>query len=75
MENHATELALISIDTNRCQGHCRCAMLAPELFTSDEYGFGQVRGDGRVPGEHIAKAELAIANCPESAIILTRPTA
>ncbi len=56
MDNHAAELAIITIDSNRCQRHSRCTILAPELFTSDEYGFGRVRGDGRVPSELFDKS-------------------
>ena len=61
---------VITISSDRCQGHSRCCMLAPELFASDELGFSKIVGDGSVPEELLAKAELAVANCPESAITL-----
>jgi len=47
-------------------------MLAPELFDSDDFGYGVVRGEGIVPPELLEKAKLAVANCPEFAIIIKR---
>lgn len=47
-------------------------MLAPELFDSDELGYGVVRGEGIVPHELLEKAQLAVANCPEFAIVMKR---
>jgi ferredoxin len=60
----------LRIDPARCQGHGRCYDLVPQLFDEDEDGYGQVRGDGRVPAELRGDARLAVANCPESAISL-----
>lgn len=61
----------VEVDGERCQGHNRCYVLAPELFDVDDYGNAVVRGDGRVDGVEIeAKARLAVANCPEYAISL-----
>jgi ferredoxin len=45
-------------------------MLAPELFEADELGFSHVIGDGFVSDELLAKAHLAVANCPEAAITI-----
>jgi ferredoxin len=47
-------------------------MLAPELFDSDDLGYGLVRGEGIVPNELLDKAKLAVANCPEFAILIKR---
>ena len=58
------------IDPDKCQGHGRCYDLAPEVFTDDEEGYGQVIGDGTVPAEYEAQARLAVKNCPESAIAI-----
>lgn len=60
----------VRIDGDRCQGHGRCYDLAPELFTEDEEGFGQVIGDGTVPAQSEHHANLAKANCPESAVLV-----
>jgi ferredoxin len=63
---------IISINPDRCQGHSRCCMLAPELFESDDLGYGLVRGDGHVPQALLDKAKLAVANCPEFAITMKK---
>jgi len=58
----------VKVDRERCQGHARCAALAPELFALDAFGNAQEIGDGTVPEALIEKAYLAKANCPELAI-------
>lgn len=58
----------VEVDEHRCQGHARCAVLAPELFGMDEIGNGRVLGDGTIPAHLIEKAYLAQSNCPELAI-------
>ncbi|MEN9281266.1 MAG: hypothetical protein RL594_201 [Bacteroidota bacterium] len=63
---------VVSINTDRCQGHTRCCTLAPELFESDDLGYGCVRGDGTVSDQLLEMAKLAAANCPEGAIMLRR---
>jgi ferredoxin len=60
----------VQIDPGRCQGHGRCYDLAPDLFSEDDEGYGQVRGDGAVPAGGEAGARRAEANCPERAISL-----
>ena len=58
----------VKVDRERCQGHARCAALAPELFVLDEFGNAREVGDGTVPAALVEKAHLAKANCPELAI-------
>jgi ferredoxin len=58
----------VRVDRDRCQGHARCAALAPALFRLDEFGNAQEIGDGSVPAALVDKAYLAKANCPELAI-------
>ena len=60
----------VAIAADRCQGHNRCCLVAPELFEADDEGNARVRGDGRVPAGLEAKAKLAVANCPEHAVRL-----
>ena len=62
----------IRVDSEKCQGHNRCYALAPELFDVDDYGYATELNDGVVPAELEDKAELALANCPEHAITITR---
>ena len=56
------------VAADRCQGHNRCKLIAPNLFDLDEFGQARVAGDGQVPSDLEEKARLAVANCPEYAI-------
>lgn len=58
----------IKIDKELCSGHGRCYVLAPEIFTDDEAGFGQVIGDGSIDALNLDAAERAVKACPEKAI-------
>ncbi len=60
----------IKVEADQCQGHNRCFALVPELFDLDELGYSHEKGDGTVPAELVEKARLAVANCPERAIII-----
>ena len=57
------------LDAERCQGHGRCYMLAPEVFDADEVGHCIVRVP-EVSGELEQQAVTAEQNCPEQAITL-----
>ena len=68
---------MIRLDRDKCEGHGRCYSLAPELFESDDEGYGVVRGEStgspasaaaEVPAQLARSAALAVANCPEYAI-------
>lgn len=58
----------IRFDREACQGHNRCAMVAPELFDTDEEGYAVLLVDGEVPAGLEEQASLAADNCPEYAI-------
>ncbi len=60
----------LRIDSRLCQGHARCAALAPELFDLDENGFGIVRPGCENASAGDRQALLAVDNCPEQAIVL-----
>lgn len=62
----------VHVEAARCQGHNRCYSIAPELFEIDEYGNSRAKGDGAVPAALEQKARLAVKNCPEYAVRLTR---
>jgi ferredoxin len=64
----------VKVDRERCQGHARCAALAPTLFALDEFGNAREIGDGTVPEALADKAYLAKANCPELAIEVEEST-
>jgi ferredoxin len=58
----------VRVDPDRCQGHNRCASIAPELFEVDDLGYAHEANDGEVAPELEKAARLAEANCPEHAI-------
>ena len=60
----------LRIDADACTGHGRCYVLAPEVFEPDDEGHSVGLYD-EVPDELVDKAQLAAANCPESAISIT----
>jgi ferredoxin len=62
-------MALI-IDSARCQGHGRCALINPDLFDVSDDGYGAVLSP-EPTGDAKADADRAIANCPEQAILWT----
>ncbi|TQC43155.1 ferredoxin [Rhodococcus sp. WS4] len=57
---------------DRCAGHGRCYSTAPELIDSDDYGHGEVIGDGVVPPELEQEAQAAVLGCPEAALTLLK---
>ena len=60
----------IHVDETRCEGHGRCYSLAPDLIASDDLGNGHEIGDGAVRPDQEHNARLAVANCPERAVVL-----
>jgi len=61
----------VQIDTDRCTGHGRCYVLAPEVFDADDRGNGVVLLDGPIPEALVDQARRAVANCPEQAVLVT----
>jgi|HubBroStandDraft_2_1064218.scaffolds.fasta_scaffold274943_2 ferredoxin len=59
----------LHIDEDRCQGHAMCFVLAPGLFEVDDEGRGTVSGTV-IGHDDEARAQVAIARCPERAISL-----
>jgi ferredoxin len=60
----------VRIDIARCQGHGRCAVIAPDVFDVDDLGKGKVLLDP-CPEEFRAAAEEAEFSCPETAITVS----
>jgi ferredoxin len=58
----------VRIDSELCQGHQMCAIRAPEVFGSDDEGYGIVLIEGELPAELEASARQAVAACPERAV-------
>jgi ferredoxin len=59
----------VTVDGERCHGHQMCAIAAPQVFGSDDYGNAIVLLDP-VPQDLEPAARRAEANCPERAITL-----
>lgn len=59
----------VTIDRERCQGHGRCALIAPDLFDMDDLGIGVLLTEP-VPAEGVDEAREAALSCPEGAITL-----
>ncbi len=59
----------IRLDTDRCQGHGRCYVLAPDLFDADEFGHCVLLVD-EVPAGREDDARTGVENCPEQALAL-----
>ena len=60
----------ISIDSEACQGHGRCYAMAPEVYTADDEGRGEVL-DAEIGDGLADQARVGALNCPESAITLS----
>lgn len=57
----------IRLDAERCQGHGRCYMLAPDLFDADDLGHCVLLVE-EVPEGSEADARNGADNCPEQAL-------
>jgi ferredoxin len=61
----------IFVDQSRCQGHARCAAIAPELYRLDEQGYNRME-PFEVPVGLEDKAAKGARACPEAAIKVIR---
>ena len=61
----------VRVDREKCAGHGRCYVLAPEVFADDERGHCVVLAES-VPPELEDRARLGEGNCPEHAISIDR---
>jgi ferredoxin len=59
----------IRLDVDRCQGHGRCYVLAPDLFDADDYGHCVLLVE-EVPDGRQDDARTGVENCPEQALSL-----
>ena len=60
----------VHLDRQRCQGHGRCYVLAPQVYGCDDDGYGFVISE-LVPPELEETARRGADNCPEDAISVT----
>jgi ferredoxin len=65
-------MRVVTIIEGACQGHARCATLAPEIFDLDAEGYSVIlQGREKIADgdeEAYELALLAVENCPEQAI-------
>jgi ferredoxin len=62
---------VIRVDLNRCVGHGKCYLVAPELMQPfDDEGHAEFIGDPIDPSDEKAsrKADAIVASCPEEAL-------
>jgi ferredoxin len=60
----------VRVDEELCHGHQMCAISAPEVFGSDDYGNAVVLIEGPIPAALEAATRRAEGNCPERAVIV-----
>lgn len=63
----------IGIDSIKCDAYGACADICPDLIELDEWGYAGLRNSPEVPPEQERQARLAIAACPEEAIVEVTP--
>jgi ferredoxin len=60
----------VRVDSERCQGHTLCAMIAPKVFQLDDIdGHSSVVGED-VPADQEEQVREAAHSCPEQAIFI-----
>lgn len=59
----------VRVDVEKCVGHGRCYVLAPDVFEDDDRGYCLLKCE-EPPPELEAQARLGEENCPEGAIQL-----
>ncbi|RJQ87897.1 ferredoxin [Amycolatopsis panacis] len=60
----------VRVDPGKCQGHARCLVFAPEIFDLDDEGYSFVPEEHRHREQMTEDLRLAVANCPERAIVV-----
>ena len=59
----------VRVDVDKCQGHARCAALAPDVYELDELGYNVTPVTEVAPDQEEAARKGALA-CPELAITI-----
>lgn len=58
----------VRVDSERCQGHTLCAMIAPKMFQLDDIDGHSSPVSEDVPADQEDKVAEAVQSCPERAI-------
>jgi ferredoxin len=61
----------VKVDTERCQGHTLCAMIAPKSFQLDDIDGHSTPVSEDVPADHEEQVLEAVRSCPEQAITIS----
>jgi ferredoxin len=59
----------VRVDSDKCVGHGRCYVFAPDVFEPDDEGYSTVLLASPEPGQYDA-VRSAARNCPEQAVIV-----
>ncbi len=60
----------VRVDSDRCQGHTLCSMIAPESFELDDIEGHASAVTEDVPADHEDAVREAAQSCPEQAILI-----
>jgi ferredoxin len=61
----------VQVDTERCQGHTLCSMIAPKVFQLDDIDGHSSPVSEDVPADQEALLREAVRSCPEQAISIS----
>ena len=64
----------VSVDSERCQGHTLCAMIAPDSFQLSDIDGSSSAVTEVVPADQEDQVREAAHSCPEQAIMITDET-
>lgn len=60
----------VRVDSERCQGHTLCAMIAPKVFELDDIDGHSSVASENVPADQEEQVREAVHSCPEQAILI-----
>ena len=64
----------VSVDSERCQGHTLCSMIAPDSFQLSDIDGSSSAVNEVVPADQQDQVREAAHSCPEQAILITDET-
>lgn len=64
----------VRVDSERCQGHTLCAMIAPDSFELSDIDGSSSAVSEVVPADQEDQVREAAHSCPEQAIMITDET-
>ncbi len=64
----------VSVDSERCQGHTLCSMIAPDSFQLSDIDGSSSAINEVVPADQQDQVREAAHSCPEQAILITDET-